>query len=267
MSDILKFSKFKVGEPRFPKSEEPANGPVIEYRLSPEEIEKIRKKYGPPAKRSRQNQPINFKSKAQREAAKMKVIDKARESLPKDKLGALLAQGLTGSQISKDYDIPYWALVQLKEEYWGGSFNPDDYLAEPEEKQEGQQASDDHIKSTQKLDAGEIDLNGFDWAVPARIGIPEHRKIISISEKRVSLSAGAIKALLPCDYIQIGIKNKIIAVIRARDEKYRYKLPQQPKAAQIGGKRLITFLMDKHGLEPGEYELEEYKEGCLVSKR
>lgn len=156
------------GAPRFPdESHGPANGPVVTYRLTPEEIAA---RYGAPVepqtrrkKLSRENLAEWLRKWTVGQVAEMNgipqklvfslceqfglelddknrlinkeaidlpsVMDNARSILPAETLGALLTSGKTGTEIGKEYNLPPWAVSKLKNEYWpeGVGFNQDDY--------------------------------------------------------------------------------------------------------------------------------------------
>ena len=138
-------------------------GPVTVYKLSPEEI---RHKYGAPAgKREFEKQRMTKGYLAERlqtltvgqlaerhhipqdiifklcdkfeldldEKNRLKgdddmgMLDKAKELLPKEKLGKLLAEGRTQQSIADEYALNQGAISMLKKQYWGNNFTPEEY--------------------------------------------------------------------------------------------------------------------------------------------
>lgn len=81
------------------------------------------------------------------------IMATAQKILPKEKLGPLLAAGMTGKEIGADHGgLPQWAVSKLRKEYWPNGFNPkeyeqlgDDGMNNVDNQQEvgGQQASED----------------------------------------------------------------------------------------------------------------------------
>ena len=177
MSRFAHIPRRHTGPPRFPQEgDEPVNGPVVEYRLTPEEIAA---RYGAPTgksnqgcKLSRENLVKLLRTRTVGQVAEMRrvpqklvlglcekyeieldeknrlasepgkdvdnmpdmtIMDSARKILPPKKLGALLAANKTGAEIAKEYDLPQWAVSNIKKEYWpdGFGFNPGDYPQAP----------------------------------------------------------------------------------------------------------------------------------------
>lgn len=182
------------------------------------------------------------------------IMETARRTLPKDKLGPLLAAGKTNKEIGIEHGkLPHWAVSNLKKEYWPNGFSTEEY-------QEG------GIQATQP-EPGEPNLSfeNCDWAIPVRSNYGPGKALV-LKENGVKLTSEALKALLPGEFVGIGVQDNILVVAQVTDSKFGYRIPGRQKTSQIGGKTLVKFLMDKHGLQPGKYELEEYREGYLIAK-
>jgi len=142
-----------------------SSGPVVEYKLSPEEI---KRKYGAPsaprehkrqrltkeylmehlkkqtvgqiAERHHVPQEIVFKmcEKFGLELDKKNrikegddmgsVMKLARKFLPVEVLGVKLAQGETYKAIAGEHGLPPWVIQELKRQYWKSGFKPEEYI-------------------------------------------------------------------------------------------------------------------------------------------
>lgn len=126
-----------------PISDDYKPGEVKTYTLTPEEIEA---RYGHLKRpgHTGDKKPILFEYQTRKQDKEdsgiikgkgrdkylASIMETARKLLPKDRLGRLLAEGnKTNGQIGKENgNLPYWAVLQLKKEYWPDkSYNPDDY--------------------------------------------------------------------------------------------------------------------------------------------
>lgn len=292
-----KISKFRAGC-RLPHEcssvgdDYAANGPVKTYKLSPEELAK----YGPVNKTKKNNRPqltletlikelkkrtvgevaskycttqkivfemvkyygleLDEKNRLKGDDKVASIMEYARQVLPKEVLGPLLAEGKTNKEIGKMYNLPHWAVSELKKQYWGGNFNPDDYLAETETvEQEKPEES-----KVQNID---FDFENFELIIPKRF-TGNDKKVLSVKNNYVSLSAAATKALHPNKFVMIKAKDGVLALIPTDDSRVGYSISQKRKCAQIGGNHLLRSL-EKHRFGPGEYELKEIGEGVLVT--
>lgn len=157
MADFTKINSRQSDQPRFPPvdSAEPANGQVVTYRLSPEEIAA---RYGPPVPRETRRKKLSRESLAEMlrtltvgqvaerwrvpqklifelcDRYELELDDKnrlvtggddmahgdkikaAREKLPKEEFERLIWE-MSDEKIAEAKGISYWQVRQLKEEY------------------------------------------------------------------------------------------------------------------------------------------------------
>lgn len=156
MANFTKISPYRAGPPRFGRApgEEPANGPVITYRLSPEEIAR---RYGPPVAVERRPrltrellaEMLRTKTVGQ-VAARYQVPQKlitdmveqygleldennrltggddvavgdkiraAREALPREEFEKLVRQGMTDKEVAEAKNLDLHLVKKLKQQY------------------------------------------------------------------------------------------------------------------------------------------------------
>lgn len=153
MSRFTHIPRRHTGPPRFPQEgSEPASGPVVEYRLTQEEIAA---RYGPPTGKNNQGYKLSrnnlvglLQTKTVGQVAEMRGIPQklvfelcekyaieldeknrlaggddvgtmkqAREKLPKEEFERLFWQGLSDGQIAEETEVAYHFVTRLKKEY------------------------------------------------------------------------------------------------------------------------------------------------------
>lgn len=190
------------------------------------------------------------------------IMETARKTLPKEKLGPLLAAGKTNKEIGMAHGgLPHWAISELKKEYWPAGFSAEEF------KQQGTKdltnfktfpaESADKPEKTAPAEESEI----IAWAKPLRWGTLG--SVLKIYEDRLSISSAAVKTLKPARYVKIGVlKDGGLVIAPTDNPEEGYKLA--PKRSQIGGGALIRFLKN-HGINTGKYPLKKNEKGWLVA--
>ncbi len=246
------------------------------YNVSVKAVAHLAKRYNQEEKGANENMAV--------------IMEQAREKLPEEKLGKLLASGMTGTQIAKDHELPVWAITELKRQYWDGRFDPNAYKEQKPEQnhkpkivQEERTLADNDLdldkpKKTENEDqvasqSGsqdetpkeiidlQLNIDAITWAAPTRLG--SKGKFIKINPNRVNLSLDATRALHPAKFVKIGVTpGGILVLAPAKNDSEGYKLAL--KYAQLGGNNLVNFLKER-GFGPGKYELQQINNGWLVS--
>mgnify|MGYP000215226421 CR=1 FL=1 len=222
--------------------------------------------------------------KREDESSMASTMETARQKLPKDVLGALLAEGRTQQSIADEYSIPFWAVYELKKQYWPDGFNPDEFKQQQAAdnaarfeaypgKEDAQEATEEELPEPEpeeeqveasKPPAAADELSEvLAWAKPVRLGTGG--VTLKIYEDRISISSAAVKLLRPAEFVRIGVlKNGALVLAPAGNITEGFRLAQNH--SHIGGGALVKFLK-KHGFGVGEYELEKNEKGWLVTRR
>lgn len=256
----LKISKFRQGcrlpfETAGAGDEYAGAGPVITYYM---DLEEIKRRYGP-ARQADYKRPIALRPGQRGKAGRKKggtnmasIMETARQTLPAEVLGPLLAEGRTQQSIADEYNVPFWAVSSLKKEYWPDGFKPDDY------KSNGQTDTQEQLEEQQAVWEPEVDQ--LVWAEPFRLR--REKTSLKIFKDYVSVSSAAIELIRPAEFVKVGVLNKkSIVLAPAKDGREGYKLTKN----KIGGGALVKFLKE-HGFELGEYPVVKDGRGWLVSK-
>lgn len=219
-----------------------APGPVRIYKLSPKELAK----YGP--------------VKPRKESVWKVRLEEAKRALPREKLLELLEQGKSQKQIAKEYGMSVGLYYQLKSAY--GIENVGRI------KKPVKEFNDRTGSVNEKAENLNDRQDAWTWAVPVRL--ISRRKVLTVKDDRVGLSAAAARVLLPAHFVKIGVsKEGVLALSPAEDEMEGYKLHSngdKVKYSQLGGGALVRFLRE-HGFGPGKYELEQNEKGLLVAAK
>jgi hypothetical protein len=102
MADFTKIAKSRLGEVRFPKVDSPP-GEVVTYRLSPEELEEIRRKYKTEPIKKPIGLRVDYEDYWRRKKEESKV--EVKPALTKEYVEGQLAVGKSASQVERELGL------------------------------------------------------------------------------------------------------------------------------------------------------------------